>query len=1033
MSKYERGSEWRKWDLHVHTKDTHKNDNFTSSDFNSFCITLFKKALDKDIKAIGITDYFDIENYKKVKKFVDNINSCDDFNEQEKKNIKQIFLLPNVELRMLPVTDRGRLINIHCIFNPDSGFLTKLVNDFFGSLEDSNGNKMNKDGLIALGKSSNNNLDDVNAYKKGIEEFHLEPSALIKLFKNKSSLKENTIISVSNSSYDGASALQEHYKLFENENSSLNEIRSNIYKLSDAIFSSNPKDRDFFLGKKEGSDEQTVIQYCGSLKPCVHGSDAHCESELFNPDKNRFCWIKADPTFEGLKQIVYEPENRVYIGEKPIVLDKITDNATKYIDRLKINQTDDHTGDTWFKNIDIKFNRELVAIVGNKGSGKSSIADILGLVGDTNIEHEHFSFLHKNKFLKGGLANKFNAQIIWQSGGKSDDINLANISENDKPEAVRYIPQNYFEQLTNDLEVVKFQKTLEKIIFGYIPDEEKLGHYNFDELEKYKTENINREIKNQKNKITNLNAEIINLENKAHPNYLKKIKGFIEEKDREIQTQKDLLKTLPNISNPNEGQNSEEVIQKNNEFVEKTQKLTELQDKLKEQTSKKIKINTKFEALKKIKVKIKHQEGLFNEFLESNEQEVANYELDIRKILKLSTDYSSIDKLIDDTQKELREIIPFLKSVEEIIQAKQQENNKSIVWEIAVLEKEINTVVRALSAEQQAFQKNEQKKKDIKIAIQKLTGHFDNPENETLNFYKKERQFIERDLSIQLEQERQSRVGISLEIFNEKSEILELYNSFKDEVDSQILKNIDLLDDYDIKIDSSFNLKNSFFNDFLKHINQNKKGSFYGKDEGKEKIKNILENSDLNNKDDIKTILENVIKHLETDKREAKEKNRNISEQIKNVGEFYNFLFSLDYLETKYELKLGDKTLNKLSPGERGALLLIFYLIIDKEIIPLIIDQPEDNLDNESVYNMLSKFIKKAKQNRQIIIVTHNPNLAVGADAEQVIYVHIDKQDKNKFSFISGSIENIEINKKIVKVLEGTRPAFDKRKLKYQE
>ncbi len=107
--------------------------------------------------------------------------------------------------------------------------------------------------------------------------------------------------------------------------------------------------------------------------------------------------------------------------------------------------------------------------------------------------------------------------------------------------------------------------------------------------------------------------------------------------------------------------------------------------------------------------------------------------------------------------------------------------------------------------------------------------------------------------------------------------------------------------------------------------------------------------------------------------------------------------------------------------------------MIDNEKIPLIIDQPEDNLDNKSVFQMLTKFIKLAKKQRQIIIVTHNPNLTVGADAEQVIYVEIDKSNnQNVVSVETGSIENQAINKRIVEILEGTMPAFDKRKLKYQ-
>jgi hypothetical protein len=68
-----------------------------------------------------------------------------------------------------------------------------------------------------------------------------------------------------------------------------------------------------------------------------------------------------------------------------------------------------------------------------------------------------------------------------------------------------------------------------------------------------------------------------------------------------------------------------------------------------------------------------------------------------------------------------------------------------------------------------------------------------------------------------------------------------------------------------------------------------------------------------------------------------------------------------------------------------------------------------------------------------IIIVTHNPNLSVVSDAEQVIYVGIDKEHGNKFSFVSGSIEDLEINQKIVNVLEGTMPAFTTRKKKFYE
>ena len=74
--------------------------------------------------------------------------------------------------------------------------------------------------------------------------------------------------------------------------------------------------------------------------------------------------------------------------------------------------------------------------------------------------------------------------------------------------------------------------------------------------------------------------------------------------------------------------------------------------------------------------------------------------------------------------------------------------------------------------------------------------------------------------------------------------------------------------------------------------------------------------------------------------------------------------------------------------------MLLFYLFLDKDDKPLIVDQPEENLDNESVYRYIVSFIKEAKQKRQIIIVTHNPNLAVVCDADQIIRMSIDKKNK---------------------------------------
>ncbi len=71
------------------------------------------------------------------------------------------------------------------------------------------------------------------------------------------------------------------------------------------------------------------------------------------------------------------------------------------------------------------------------------------------------------------------------------------------------------------------------------------------------------------------------------------------------------------------------------------------------------------------------------------------------------------------------------------------------------------------------------------------------------------------------------------------------------------------------------------------------------------------------------------------------------------------------------------------------------------------------------------------KENRQIIIVTHNPNLAIVCDGDQIIHMNIEKDNKNVVKFYSGTIEDAEINKKIINIPEGTLPAFNNSDSKY--
>jgi wobble nucleotide-excising tRNase len=189
------------------------------------------------------------------------------------------------------------------------------------------------------------------------------------------------------------------------------------------------------------------------------------------------------------------------------------------------------------------------------------------------------------------------------------------------------------------------------------------------------------------------------------------------------------------------------------------------------------------------------------------------------------------------------------------------------------------------------------------------------------------------------------------------------------------------------------------------------------------------------NDDDMEAGRTKLEDDLNADQRnEFKNTVRHINDQLRQgiqIQEFYDYIYSLDYLKPKYILRWAGKDLSQLSPGERGTVLLIFYLFISRDEIPLVIDQPEENLDNETVYVVLVPCIKEAKKKRQIIIVTHNPNLAVVCDADQIIHCEMKKEEKNKITYTSGAIENPKINKALIDILEGTQPAFDNRDQKY--
>src|SRR5439155_13812760 len=116
------------------------------------------------------------------------------------------------------------------------------------------------------------------------------------------------------------------------------------------------------------------------------------------------------------------------------------------------------------------------------------------------------------------------------------------------------------------------------------------------------------------------------------------------------------------------------------------------------------------------------------------------------------------------------------------------------------------------------------------------------------------------------------------------------------------------------------------------------------------------------------------------------------------------------HIELVYALRYDNVPIEKLSSGTRGIVLLMLYLVLDKsDMRPLIIDQPEENLDPRSVFEELVPHFRDARQRRQIIMVTHNANLVVNTDADQVILAESSPPSGSSglttLSYSAGSLE----------------------------
>jgi ABC-type lipoprotein export system ATPase subunit/DNA-binding transcriptional ArsR family regulator len=1019
-SKYPNGSEWRQWDLHIHTPASF---HWNGQKFNSDpCSPENAPLVDEMINALNaaepavfaIMDYWTFDGWFALKHRL----SQEDAPELEK------IVFPGIELRLVAPME-GRL-NAHVLFSNEID--DQVLHDFRAGLNIALIDRPLSDySLKTLARHVGADL----LRSKGFDKSEVDD------FDGKALQAGSVIAEITCESYKKAlTSVPNNMALGFmpfNTNDGLADVKwQDHYAYVLGLFETSPifetRTPDLcaaFAGVTTETNKRWIGDFQRALgdipRLAVSGSDAHQFTGVpGNNDRRgygdypsgKITWIKANPTFEGLQQAIKEPAKRSFVGAIPPKVQLVRENKSIFIDKLEVIKDPQSTfNERWLENTELTLSDDLVAIIGNKGSGKSALADIIALLGNSKQSH-HFSFLKKNRFRGkiGEPAKHFIAKAIW-GDGQVLEKNLNEDPANENVEYVKYIPQGHFEELCNahvSGQSDSFEQELRSVIFSHADDATRLGAHNFDQLIEEQESALRSQFDSLRSALHKINRQISSVEGQMSDETRRAIDEQLVQKNRLLQEH---IKVKP-----------EEVPEPTSELSEEQQEAS----------------NELTEIAHQIEAVVSQQEVYKVELTQLAVKKKAclniNEGVDVvkRAITQFKTEYSSdavtlgleVETLIslEIKEQELLEIAEYIESRNQSIKS----TNLELDVVMASLKDRRGPLNAKLNGPQQAYQ---QYLELLKVWVEKevgIVGSKDLPD--TLEGLKHRLEQLD-ELPINRAALQTQRISITEQIFDRLVEQQISRETLFNPVQDLIQNNALIRNEYKLQFKAEIKSTPELVYSKLFALVKQTTGEFRGDSESLSVLKDMMDKHDISDK----TSLLEFVQELH-DKLEAVSKLPGVESLLKKdrtVNEVYDFIFGLEYLDPRYTLMFQDAQIGQLSPGQRGALLLIFYLLVDKGNKPIILDQPEENLDNETIVSLLVPVLTEAKKKRQIIMVTHNPNLAVVCDAEQIIHCEFTRSDSHNISYISGAIECSVINNKVVDVLEGTMPAFDNRKIKY--
>jgi len=985
LSQNSSGSIWHRWDPHIHIPGTMKEDKFGADADEAFIERLNKAT--PTIRVVGITDYCVLDSYKRAKGWHDN---------GEIPGV--ILLFPNIELRLAVNAGKGSPINLHVLISPEDPKHISEAESFLGKIRFKyNGEEygcINRD-LVRLGYAINSSAEnDDHALKIGVDQFKVEADQLLEVFEKSAWARQNILIAVAGSSKDGSAQLQ--------DDSGLSALRKKIERASAIVFSSREGDRNFWLGKSKAASADKISSEYGGLKPCLHGSDAHDLDTVGNPDQNRLCWLKGDPTFETLRQACIEPEGRAFVGGTP----PNGGLPSHTIKSITISHND------WFENRSLQINSGLVAIIGERGSGKTALVEaIAAACGGVRSPLPDGSFLQR----AAPFFDKDKSTVNWADGDNSEAL-LKDPEGSCEEEfsRVRFLSQQFVDRLCSSIGLAEdLVAEIERVVFlAHLP-ETRLNADNFAELREIKTAASKR----AKERLTaSLKDTEINL---SHQRDLRRNLSVIEKKrksefdaierdktDRKTLTPSDNAKLLERLESVRAA--ADKIARNIASLQKKELDLKSLQSEI-EQFSKSGKSISLNELMKKYP-----SAGL-------TQKQWGNFEL------VYSGDVTAL-------------LVTELKNVQGQIKTQKgpKEGEKSEPQKIDNIDPYFNDDTE-LPTQTLSLLRKEQRRLEAKVGIDEGRRQKYRALSEKIS--KAENALEKRDKEILEATNAQTEIN-SLEtlrdqsyrkIFEEICKEESILKSLYEPLEQRLKSETDTLGKLAFSVKRNVDIE-SWAAEGESYLDVRKSGELRGKgkllDIAKERFLSVWKSGSSD--DAVNAMSEfrkeygpELWKHIPDHAAQDRESKRRWFDQVSS------WLAGTSHIDISYGLLYEGIEIQQLSPGTRGIVLLLLYLSVDREDDrPLIIDQPEENLDPKSIYDELVKKFKEAKTRRQIIVVTHNANLVVNTDADQVIVATRSAHRPGSLPVMhydSGGLENPIIRKSVCDILEGGEKAFIER------